>query len=129
MTGVQTCALPIYYYLIFAVVDKQQSQILPGQSTKTLPITINNSVGAVTPEDEGAVMIYPNPVKDNLYLKLDGRWDVLYLYTQHGQIVMNLRIYSALEQIPVDMLLPGVYFMKLLHEESGNYIIKKVIKQ
>ncbi len=117
------------YYLIFAVVDKQQSQILPGQSTKTLPITINNSVGVVTPVDEGAVMIYPNPVKDNLYLKLDGRWDVLYLYTQHGQLVMNLRIYSALEQIPVDMLLPGVYFMKLLHEESGNYIIKKVIKQ
>ena len=117
------------YYLIFAVVDKQQLQILPGESTKSLPITINNSVGIVTPDDAGVVIIYPNPVHDNLYLKLGGRWNLLYLYTQHGQLVMNLRIHNTLEQIPVDMLLPGVYFMKLLHEESGNYIIKKIVKQ
>lgn len=71
--------------------------------------------------------IFPNPMKDNLTIELEGlKVDEILLYNTLGRMVYRLSKESNLSNINTSLLPVGVYFVKI---KSGNLIFtEKVCK-
>lgn len=73
------------------------------------------------------VQLYPNPVQDVLYLKLQAKGETRYVVVnQMGQVVLEGLITE--QQISVQELSAGVYWVRFWNE-SGQELAKKLIKQ
>ena len=68
------------------------------------------------------VNIYPNPVKNILYVNYESPIDQIKIYTLHGQSLYETRK----TQIDVSLLSPGLYLASILID--GKKIVKKFIK-
>ena len=87
--------------------------------------------GMVTAFDEvkqETIRLYPNPVNSKAWLASKGghighRWS---LYTNAGIMVSNGIIRSDLEELDLEFLLPGVYFLRIGRNSDG--VTLKVIK-
>lgn len=81
--------------------------------------------------DESSIAMYPNPVKNELFLRLKnnaGKLNVKILNIE-GKLLstQNLRLEKQ-ASIDVSNLKSGVYFLNI-EDENGNTIIKKFIKE
>jgi 3',5'-cyclic AMP phosphodiesterase CpdA len=71
------------------------------------------------------IALYPNPVKDELYIETDLDVKEINIYDIYGKQVKQVKGKPAF--IPVDELPSGVYFVKLFIEE-GNVLVRKAVK-
>ena len=73
-------------------------------------------------ENESAVALYPNPVKDQLFVKVEGlQW--VEVFNLVGQQVMV----SKDAVVDMSMLTEGIYFVRVISD--GKMITKRVVKQ
>jgi bilirubin oxidase len=76
--------------------------------------------------------IYPNPVADKLFLKLDSNENEVYyitITTLEGRVVMMLPKPDWQNGIDVSFLATGTYILKLTDENTKNITVKKFIKK
>lgn len=93
----------------------------------TPPITLENLLG-LNPEDQNNLAVYPNPVKDQLYIDLKNVSDPLFItiYDIRGKQVASRKI-STNEGLDINFLPHGIYLLKIKTNKFS--ITKKIIKQ
>ena len=102
-------------------------------SIPAIPVTAGASVKAsnvftqteiIQKENENKITLFPNPVKDVLYIKANDRKDYYFqIYNASGQIVKSGKFENA--QTDVSSLSSGVYLVRVNNSE----VIVKIIKQ
>ncbi len=102
-----------------------------GRSMYYFPYLLSNTNSNAI--DPLALNIFPNPVRQNLHIKLNylkPQRIVAQLLDINGKILQNL--YTGMsENIPVLNLSPtkaGTYFIKIRLPDTGRYIIRKIVK-
>jgi len=100
-------------------------------STNSTGMTYAPMVGMSTfvdglDEEELALTLYPNPVKDLLHIQTDHAINKLLVYNTNGQLVISKE--DAFEKINVSQLAKGLYLMQIYTEE-GEVIQKKFLKE
>lgn len=70
-----------------------------------------------------AVNIYPNPVKNTLYIGDGNEHFDVEIYTILGQVINSVR---AINQIDVSSFDQGVYFLKI--KTKNNTITQRIVK-
>jgi len=98
---------------------------LPGKGTLVEP---NTKVGATDiPEDIAQLLVYPNPVSENLKIKVDLKQNVtseISLFTIDGKMIKkvsaSLKPGVQIIEIPVEGILPGNYMLEMT-TEKGRY--------
>ena len=71
------------------------------------------------------IFLYPNPVKNDLYIQSEHPVQKIEVYTVAGDLVMEKPAFT--EKIEMRALLSGVYFVRIYTE--NKIIIRKVIKE
>ena len=74
------------------------------------------------------VVLYPNPVKNELYLKTIAIIERLEIYSITGELVKQESTLINASKINVENLVSGVYFLKLMTDE-GVISTHKIIKE
>lgn len=71
------------------------------------------------------ISLYPNPAKDNLFIQgMNGKYSAT-LLTIEGKIVRKYNLLSNQEQISLDGIEAGIYFLSI--EQDGRKIVKKLV--
>lgn len=70
--------------------------------------------------------VYPNPVSDAFYVKNANAGDVIFVYNNSGQLVLQDKIGQGDKKVEMGGLRPGLYFVKVIGDEAKATI--KVIK-
>lgn len=93
-------------------------------NVETTEVIANLSVDSFENHEE--IILYPNPVVDELYFDSSKQIDNIYIYNLKGKIVYKQ---NALITNKIDMrnLQSGFYFIKLSYD--NRYQIKKILKQ
>lgn len=101
-----------------------------GFQTVAINLTVNDTTDytsvPVDLEDRAAVEVYPNPASDVLNVKAEIGSSV-YLFNITGKLVSSSILRQNLEQIPVDELSPGIYFMRVGND--NKFVNKKIVIQ
>ena len=74
------------------------------------------------------VALYPNPVKNELYLKTVAVIDQLKIYSITGQLVKQQTSFTDKVSINTEDLIAGVYFVKVTTNE-GLVSTRKIVKE
>ncbi|MBQ3709368.1 MAG: T9SS type A sorting domain-containing protein [Bacteroidales bacterium] len=98
------------------------AQYLNGNSEPMCLDPIENLLGVE--ETEGNIRIYPNPVKNTLYIKGGDAEYSFVLYNGMGQMVANGTA-NGTHQINCSEMTQGIYFLHLT--TGGNVIIEKIV--
>lgn len=95
----------------------------PGFSVRCIK---NSSETSIDLEYSNSLMIFPNPVKDKIYLKNDklSNYQVM-IYDIQGNQIVNRSI--GFNYIDISNLSKGTYIVKIIY--IGNVVIKKLIKE
>jgi hypothetical protein len=83
----------------------QQTDI-DGRSSISKTVTLKSS-------SNGAIIIYPNPVKDHLYISNDLNYRNLLITDLAGKIILKKSISDGLNKIQIDQIPAGSYFIRL----------------
>ena len=76
------------------------------------------------------INIYPNPANDNFYIETNlTNYLEVNIYSIVGKLVYNTNINKQLNEINIDNLSEGIYFVNIINEKTGNAITKKLIVQ
>ena len=102
------------------VLEDAENTIIERQET-IVPVTNNNSQTGINIVSEKSLTIYPNPVKDNLYIVSANPIGKVAIYTLTGKMVKSEWISG--NSINVSQLPQGIYLIKV-----GNYLEKFVKK-
>ncbi|PTX63517.1 putative secreted protein (Por secretion system target) [Kordia periserrulae] len=86
--------------------------------------SVDFSTLSVTQNEFLELTIYPNPVKDILYLTSVTPITKVEIINTNGQSVLNST--SNMEQLDVSRLQSGVYFLKIYHQKHS--MTKKIVK-
>jgi hypothetical protein len=70
------------------------------------------------------IIFYPNPVKDELYIRSEEKLEKIEIYNHIGQKVLD----NNKVMINLSELSSGVYFLKV-YSETGKTGIKRFIKE
>ena len=97
------------------------AQYLNGNSEPMCLDPIENILGVE--ETEGSFRIFPNPVKNTLYIKGEAEYSYV-LYNGMGQVVANGNANGA-QQIDCSGMEKGVYFLHL--NTGANVMVEKVV--
>jgi hypothetical protein len=90
--------------------------------SKLLTTDISN-----TNKDAGAeIILYPNPVKNRLYIKSELQLDSLTICNQSGQMVYNS--VGHINEIDVAHLAKGIYFLDVNFGNGENKVYKFIKK-
>lgn len=89
---------------------------------QVVPIIYNGSVG-LEENDMASVEMYPNPMKDVLYVEGDGVVNVT-IFNSVGQQVLYI---ENRKDIDVSSLSEGLYFVRIT-DGRGNVAVKKIVK-
>lgn len=89
-------------------------------------LTVNALTSIYQYKDALPLQVYPNPVKDVLYLHTEGAPFVATIYQTDGKVVKKFSS-SLSENIPVEDLQPGLYYLQILDEEKSTVI--KLLKE
>ena len=73
------------------------------------------------------ILVYPNPVKDYLYLNCENAPVSVSLYTIQGSLVFNANNVNKTLSIPVTGLADGAYVLKITNTD-GTIIVKRILK-
>lgn len=129
-----------YYgtFYLAAFNDKQfDYEIVNGTvSPRTLIITnengdkafYGNTILDINSFELSEVSLYPNPVKNELYLKTTTIIERLEIYSITGELVKQESTLINASKINVENLVSGVYFLKLMTDE-GVISTHKIIKE
>jgi hypothetical protein len=95
------------------------------------PIMVYNSSGMAENEFSGSVMLYPNPVIDDLTIEIQEGNNLnsysLLIYDLTGKLVVNEYIKEQFNKINLNNLVPGMYIAKIASGHS--YLTRKFIKK
>ncbi|PWH81639.1 hypothetical protein DIS18_13225 [Algibacter marinivivus] len=79
-----------------------------------------------TSDDEFEIVLYPNPIEDNLYLKNLKGTSTIQLYSINGQLIFNDTISATSGSFDLKALAQGVYILKVTSgSENVNQILIK----
>ncbi len=95
----------------------------PFNVTGATQVNITMSAVGLTNMDARDFEIYPNPASDNLFIDVDGIYDVK-LYTENGKILKELKIENK-GVIDIKEVASGVYFIEL--KNGDKKAVQKVI--
>ncbi|MCG8581500.1 MAG: S8 family serine peptidase [Bacteroidales bacterium] len=114
---------PGYVYVKVTATDELGATLETG-----FPVFIEHRVG-IDDVDSDVIALYPNPVKENLYISLSGVEVNNYSITDtKGSVVLSDEINHLSDYaINVEHLMPGVYVLML--ETKSSVLIKKFTKQ
>lgn len=94
-------------------------------------ITLSNTVNLDAGAGAGfSLSLQPNPVKDMLTLKMNGATGknaTAVIRNINGQVLKTLSITTAVIEVPVQELQPGVYFLNYI--DGVNSTSTKFVKQ
>ncbi len=94
-------------------------------------ITLSNTVNLNAGAGAGfSLSLQPNPVKDMLTLKMNGATGknaTAVIRNINGQVLKTLSITTAVIEVPVQELQPGVYFLNYI--DGVNSTSTKFVKQ
>lgn len=89
--------------------------------------TLNLDLTLAAPsENETTTHIYPNPVKDVLFIQGTSKADSLIVYDNLGQAIYRAK--GTTESIPVGHLHAGIYYLKVMLANRKSEVIKFVKK-
>jgi hypothetical protein len=71
---------------------------------------------------DAEISIFPNPVKDVLYIKSESKISSAIIYNMEGKVIMDVRQINQ-STINTSSLQPGVYVMSLFN--GNNYLVSK----
>ena len=100
MTGVQTCALPIY--------DDENG----------------NDTVALAEVSNSAFRIYPNPASSQLYVKSETNAQVS-IIDLTGRVVKEIETTDEITTIDINDVKEGVYFIMI--QDGNNRIVEKLV--
>jgi len=85
-------------------------------STKVFTVTVNPCLGLPDGEENATFRIFPNPVKDVLFIEAGGAANLL-VYDLNGAFILENKINSGHNEISTATLQPGVYTIQLSGEK------------
>ncbi|WP_164972591.1 DUF4979 domain-containing protein [Lacibacter luteus] len=94
----------------------------------TLVSTRTANEGAIALENNGnGTFIYPNPVADKFTLKVNSlsTGALVKIYNTTGTVIKTIRLTNLAQDIPVQSLAPGVYFVQII---NGAVTTRKLVK-
>ena len=96
--------------------------------TATCKLTIVKKVTNLIEEvSKNELIIYPNPVRDKLTIKLNGLKSWIGLFTLEGLCVLSKNTNNATLHIDMTKFNPGIYFLKVAN--SGQSLTQKIVKE
>lgn len=100
-----------------------------GISTQSIKPVIdqNSDAGFMGSTLSGKVMLFPNPVADNLYIQSAEALRSVKIYAANGVLVKNVRLSDAGEALDVSSLAAGLYFVSV--ETESGVISSKFVKK
>lgn len=114
----------VYHINVFDVADSAAANAVFNVDVVTNPVGINNVSGV-------AVSIYPNPVKDVLYLNLDASKHItrIEIHNVVGQKVKSVALEDGLKSVavPLSDLKKGMYFIRMF--SSGREVATKTFSK
>ena len=87
---------------------------------------ITGGTGIMQINDNGEVSLYPNPVKNDLYIKTPSEKSVIKIYSLQGSLLKTISAYQSNDQIDVSTLMSGVYLVKISGSDGKVYTGKFV---
>ena len=97
-----------------------------GSVSSPYKLTISGATGINGVEDKGAYNVYPNPVKNTLYVNGDlERLNAVYVIANNGMVVAKTDNYSE-NGLNVSSLIDGTYIVVL--KTSSGSIVKRILK-
>lgn len=95
-----------------------------------IKVTETGRVTANEPDKMMRFSFYPNPVKDQINLKLDNAADAneLIIFDLKGVLQKRIKLDNGHTNIDLNRLATGTYIIRL-QDKSGNYILSKMIKE
>jgi hypothetical protein len=101
-------ALPnvVNYYRV------QQTDI-DGKSSVSKIVTLQSSA-------KGMISIYPNPAKDHLFIRNNLNYRNLEITDLSGKVILKRIIVNGVNNIPIDQLHRGTYFVRLYDEAKSE---------
>ena len=111
-----------YCYTVTAVRNDEESDKSEEKCAKTLGESINELLFS-------SINIYPNPVKDELFIATEVRVKEIAIYDVYGRQTMSLQVNETTSQqvVKVAELEDGVYLMKVVTNEGE--IVKRFVKK
>ena len=86
---------------------------------------LTTSIRSIHPIDD-QIFIYPNPFKDNLYIKSEFKNRTVDIYSLTGKLIFHSN--ETPSKIDLSSLPNGMYILRLSNS-SGNHVSKKLIKE
>ena len=99
-----------------------ESRVLANRLAITAQQTLNNILF-----NNGNLIVYPNPTKDNLLISSKYKIDSIEVYNTIGQKVESHKIDSLSANLKMNEYSNGIYFVKVFSQ--NNYRIIKIIKE
>ena len=84
---------------------------------------------SVIENQDGKIMMYPNPTTDNLNISIENpdKFKTLRIINMNGELVFEQNITQSLFQVSTADLPQGIYFVQIYSENT--VVIEKIIKQ
>lgn len=114
------------YGTLYSALWQSTGDVLQGNFTQ-VEITADGALDANSVKVGGNLNIYPNPVKDMLWIKSEKVFTSFSVYNMAGQMITSEKI-SGNSAINVSNLPIGSYMLKLT-DEKGNTEVTKFIKK
>ena len=105
------------YILGFTIGDTAALKILVHHWMDEISVDINEFE-----KMDAEISIFPNPVKDVLYIKSESKISSAIIYNMEGKVIMDIRQINH-STINTSSLQPGVYVLSLYTE--NNYLVSK----
>jgi hypothetical protein len=129
-----------YYYVVTslntagessasAVLQLTTKNLVTPDSVLNPHVATTNDHKIVSPDVLPKVSLFPNPVEDNLNIRLSGLAGpvTLKMYSATGTLLRSQRISSNVSTISLKNFSSGVYFVQI--ENRSKTIVEKIIKQ
>ena len=98
-----------------------------GCSVMLAPVTIGNTVGTNEPGQTVHVRLWPNPAQTSIRLEMSGLSPVsAQIFTPQGRLIQHIDANELSDEISVDQLPEGIYFLRLLTREGIQHMVKWV---
>lgn len=92
--------------------------------TDIAKIVVLLNVGIESYELAGKVVLFPNPAKDLLNIRIDGdRMRMVSIYSSIGELIDQIQPENELLKYDVSRLSKGIYFVRI-ENEKGEFVIK-----
>lgn len=98
--------------------------------TSTMTIVVNSSIGISENSDSQHIVVFPNPVTNNLFIQSERSFDKVLIKDVSGKLILESDQSWDTKQANVNLsgISSGVYFMELMYR-NHRLITQKIIKK